>query len=124
MAWNFDAHRPIFAQIAERLTEDILCGRYPPGGRLPSVRELAVEAAVNPNTVQRALVALESAGLAATNRGAGRCVTEDKAVIAAARRTQAAGLTRTYLQRMAALGFDRTAAAQLLSEIETGGENQ
>ena len=124
MSWVFDTSRPIFTQITERLTEDILCGRYPPGERLPSVRELAAEAAVNPNTVQRALVDLESAGLAVSSRGAGRCVTDDPAVIAAARKAMALQLSQAYVQRMHALGLNDAEIDDVLAQIENGGSTQ
>ncbi len=124
MSWAFDASRPIFTQITERLTEDILCGRYPPGSRLPSVRELAAEAAVNPNTVQRALTELENAGLAVGTRGAGRCVTGDAAVIAEAQRTMAVRLSQEYLQRMTALGIGAEEIGSILEEIYNGGKTQ
>ena len=53
MTWNLDNNIPIYLQIMERIQRDIISGRYRPGDKLPSVRELAVEAAVNPNTMQR-----------------------------------------------------------------------
>lgn len=59
----------------------IAAGVYGPGERLPSVRELAAEAGVNPNTMQRAMADLESRGLAVANRTAGRCVTNDMETI-------------------------------------------
>ena len=59
MGWQFDGQRPIYAQLLEGLELRILSGMYPPGSRLASVRELAAEAAVNPNTMQRALAELE-----------------------------------------------------------------
>lgn len=55
MPWKFESDRPIYAQILEQIKERIIVGEYPPGSRLPSVRELATEAAVNPNTMQRAM---------------------------------------------------------------------
>ena len=63
MPWNLDSDRPIFLQIVERLESDIVSGKYAPGEKLPAVRELAVEAAVNPNTMQKACAELERIGL-------------------------------------------------------------
>ena len=54
MAWTLDSDRPIFLQIVERIQTDIVSGRYQPGDKLPSVRDLAAEASVNPNTMQKA----------------------------------------------------------------------
>ena len=63
MDWNFRNDQPIYSQLTQRLTEAIVSGIYAPGEKLPSVRELAVEAGVNPNTVQRALSELERDGM-------------------------------------------------------------
>ena len=76
MSWSFTSDSPIYLQIAEIIKFRILRGEYPPGTRIPSVRELAQEAAVNPNTMQRALALLKSEGLLITRRTTGRTVTE------------------------------------------------
>ena len=54
MAWELDADRPIYAQLVERIQKEIVSGKYQPGEKLPSVRDLAAVAAVNPNTMQKA----------------------------------------------------------------------
>ena len=82
MAWELDSDRPIFLQIVARIQSDIITGVYPPGAKLPSVRELAVEAAVNPNTMQKAFAELERSGLVYSRRTSGRFITEDTALIA------------------------------------------
>ena len=94
-------------------------GAYPPGSRLPSVRELAAEAGVNPNTMQRALAQLEQDGLARADRTAGRLVTQDTAVLDAARRAEARVIMEQYFDAMAQLGFSRHQAAELLREEES-----
>ena len=86
MAWSLDSDRPIYAQLVERIQMQIVSGGYPPGGRLPSVRELAAEAAVNPNTMQKAFAELERSGLIVTQRTNGRTVTEDEELIKSIRR--------------------------------------
>ena len=86
MEWKLSDDRPIWLQLSQQLARRILVGAYPPGSRLPSVRELAAEAGVNPNTMQRALAQLEQDGLARADRTAGRLVTQDTAVLDAARR--------------------------------------
>ena len=63
MPWNLDSDRPIYLQLMERIQHDIISGSYKPGDKLPSVRELAMEASVNPNTMQKALSELERIGL-------------------------------------------------------------
>ena len=76
MEWYFRNDQPIYTQLTQQITLAILSGSIPSGGRLPTVRELAAEAGVNPNTVQRALAELEGTGLLHTQRTAGRFVTE------------------------------------------------
>ena len=68
MPWNLDSDRPIFIQIIDRIQADIIAGCYQPGDKLPSVRELAQDAAVNPNTMQKALSELERTGLVYSDR--------------------------------------------------------
>ena len=77
MGWKIDDGRPIWTQLKEQMIKRIVSGTYPSGDKLPSVRDLAGEAGVNPNTMQRALSALDQDGLTITNRTSGRCVTED-----------------------------------------------
>ena len=62
MSWVLDSGRPIYLQIVERLELSIVSGQFKPGDKVPSVRELAVEAGVNPNTMQKAMVELERQG--------------------------------------------------------------
>lgn len=81
MNWNFIDGMPIYLQIIDELTIRIARRDYLPGEKLPSVREVAIEAGVNPNTVQRALTELERRGLVRTERTSGRFVTEDESVL-------------------------------------------
>ena len=78
MGWNFQADRPIYAQLMEEIKRRIISGVYKPGEKMPSVRDLAAEASVNPNTMQRAFAQLEQEGLLYTQRTSGRFVTEDE----------------------------------------------
>ena len=113
MDFELQSSRPIWLQLAEQLGRRIVTGVYPPGSRFPTVRELAAEAGVNPNTMQRALGQLESEGLVITNRTAGRTVTEDVAVLDAMRKRLAEELREKYFSDMKELGYDRAAAAAL-----------
>ena len=90
MAWNLDSDRPIYAQILERIQRQIVSGEYAPGTKIPSVRELAAQAGVNPNTMQKALSELERSGLVVTMRTSGRVVTEDMEMIKQIRKQLAA----------------------------------
>ena len=89
MTWIITADRPIYLQLVEQLELAIVAGEYRAGGKLPSVRELAAEAAVNPNTMQRAMQELEARGLINTQRTAGRTITEDETMIQALRQQKA-----------------------------------
>jgi len=116
MEWKLTDDRPIWLQLSEQLARRIITGVYPPGSRLPSVRELASQAGVNPNTMQRALAQLEQDGLAKADRTAGRLVTQDTAVLEAARRAEAQVAINQYFDAMAELGYARVQAAELLKE--------
>ena len=113
MDFELQSSRPIWQQLSEQLCRRIVTGVYPPGSRFPTVRDLAAEAGVNPNTMQRALGQLESEGLVITNRTAGRTVTEDVGVLDAMRRRLAAELTEQFFSAMKELGYSRAQAAAL-----------
>lgn len=106
MPWKLNSDRPIYAQLVEQVELRILSGAYPPGSRLPSVRDMAQEAAVNPNTMQRALAQLEEAGLLVTQRTSGRQVTEDTGMIAQARERLAKEQIEQFLENMRKLGYE------------------
>ena len=91
MPWTLNSERPIYAQIVEKIQMDIISGVYAPGDRLPSVRELAAEASVNPNTMQKALTELERTELVYSVRTSGRFITEDTALITQVKEELAAG---------------------------------
>ncbi len=117
MSWNLDSQRPIYAQIIERVQLDIITGRYAPGSRLPSVRELAAQAAVNPNTMQKALSELESGGLIYAHRTSGRFVTEDLEKIRRAKEQLASMQIREFIMRMKRLGLTREEIMNLFQQI-------
>lgn len=87
MAWQFRGHSPVYRQIVRHIRADILSGCYQPDEQIPPVRQLAMEAGVNPNTMQRALSALEDEGLLVSRGTVGRFVTSDEAALERARRT-------------------------------------
>ena len=107
MKWNITADRPVYLQLIEQLELAIVAGEYRAGARLPGVREMAAGAAVNPNTMQRALQELEARGLLNTQRTAGRTVTEDETMIAQLREQLAAEQIGAFLQMMEKLGYTR-----------------
>ena len=96
MQWQFSNDAPIYTQLIQQVKVGIVTGAFPPGERLPSVRDLATEAGVNPNTMQRALAELERDGLVYSQRTAGRFVTEDNTMINAAKRSLAERHVKTF----------------------------
>ena len=118
MEWTFRSDQPIYTQLMERLTQAVLSGELAPGQRLPAVRDLAAQAGVNPNTMQRAMAELEQSGLVYTQRTSGRFVTENTAVIEAARGQLARQEADAFLGVMSRLGYHREQILQLLREKE------
>ncbi|MGN0140637.1 MAG: GntR family transcriptional regulator [Roseburia sp.] len=116
MPWNLDSDRPIFLQIVERIQTDIISGKYQPGDKLPSVRDLASEAAVNPNTMQRAFSELERTGLVYSQRTSGRFITEDTTLIEQLKTTLAQEKIQEFLSRMKQLGFRDEDILHLMQE--------
>lgn len=106
MPWDFKSDRPIYAQLIEQIELMIFSDIYPPGSRLPPVRDMSQEAAVNPNTMQRALAKLEEDGLIITHRTSGRSVTEDGNMIKKARNRLAEEYISEFLENMKKLGFE------------------
>jgi GntR family transcriptional regulator len=124
MYWYFSNDAPIYAQLIEQIKVGIVVGAFPPGERLPSVRDLATEAGVNPNTMQRALAELERDELVFSQRTAGRFVTEDRAMIERAKRGLAERHIRTFLEAMIRLGYHKEEVLSLLQQQEMEeGEN-
>jgi len=122
MPWNLDSDRPIFIQILERVRIDIISGKYQPGEKLPSVRELAAEAAVNPNTMQRAFAELERTGLVYSKRTSGRFITEDQEMIETLKAEIAKEKIRLFLESMQQLGYGKEQTLSLMRESMEGEE--
>ena len=123
MPWNLDSSRQIYLQIIERVQMDIITGRYQPGDKLPSVRDLAQEAAVNPNTMQKALSELERSGLIYSQRTSGRFITEDKELIHQMKKGLAAAEVSAFVVNMKQLGITTEECRQLLAEKIEDEEN-
>lgn len=120
MAWNLNYDRPIYAQILEVIQLRIIAGQYKSGDKIPSVRELAAEAGVNPNTMQKALSELERSGLVMAQRTSGRIVTEDMDMIKQTRNMLAKEQVDLFISKMKELGFNKKEIVALLEQA--GGE--
>lgn len=115
MIWKLTDDRPIWIQLVDQLTLRIVSGVYESGAAVPTVRALAGEAGVNPNTMQRALAELESRKLVETRRTAGRIVTEDLSLIRSVREELAYGRMEEFLASMRALGYTDEQTRELLA---------
>lgn len=111
---QFDNTRPIWLQLTEHLELQIVRGEWAPGERIPSVRDLALNLGVNPNTVQRALTELDRKGLTVPERTAGRFTTRDQTVIDQSRLQLAREAVRSFISQSTALGLTRQEAKRLL----------
>lgn len=117
MPWDLKSDRPIYTQLIEKIELKIFSGEYPLGSNLPSVRDLANEASVNPNTMQRALVKLEEDGLIVTHRTKGRTITEDADMIKRAKNRLAKTQIAEFLEKMKLMGFDKDEVLVLINDI-------
>ena len=114
MEWHIRADLPIYSQLVAQIKLAIVSGIYLPGERLAPVRELAMDAGVNPNTMQRALQELEREGMMYSQRTSGRFVTEDVKVIENAKKMLAEEQIRSFLASMTKLGYPREEIISLL----------
>ncbi len=114
MAWEFKNDRPIYAQILEHMELDILSGKYSLGEKVPSVRELAADAAVNPNTMQRAMVELERRGLVHTERTNGRFITENMDMLQDVKKRIAEEYIGEFVDKMKKIGYSEEEVKNLM----------
>lgn len=122
MPWELNNDRPIYLQLMEKIQQDIISGIFKPGDKLPSVRDLAMEASVNPNTMQKALSELERSGLVYSQRTSGRFITKDESLIRQLKSQLAAEHIRDFFEKMKQLGFPYketlTLIEQTMKEVE------
>lgn len=123
MSWDLKSDRPIYTQLLEHIQLKIISGEFSPGDKLPSVRELAAQAAVNPNTMQKALAELEKSGLVYSQRTAGRFITEDKKMLEELKNNIAKREITDFINSMKNLGFTVNDILQLMQPI-ANNENQ
>ncbi len=117
MSWNFNDERPIYLQLIEQIQLRIVSGVYEVGGKLPSVREMASDASVNPNTMQKALTELERTGLVYSQRTSGRFITEDSNMIKNIRNGLAKEQIEKFLYNMEKIGYTKQETIELVEII-------
>ena len=118
MAWNFTSDTPVYLQISDKIKKQILSGEYKLGEQIPTVRNLAVVAAVNPNTVQHAFVQLEKDGIIKSNGTAGRFVTNDQTVVDKCRIQMAQNIVDKFIREMKELSFTQEEAVLMINGKE------
>ena len=116
MPWDLDNDRPIYLHLMERIQQDIVSGVYKAGDKLPSVRELAIDAAVNPNTMQKALSELGRDGLVHSRRTSGRFITEDETMLKNLRDELASRHIQDFMEKMKQLGFQEKETLEKLQD--------
>lgn len=123
MEWQFDSNMPIYTQLVDKIKLAIVSGEYTRGQRLAAVRDLASEAGVNPNTMQRAFQELERLGLVYTQRSNGRFVTEDEDVIETTKKALAEASIRSFMDSMQRIGYTKEDIIRLLESSEKEDNN-
>ena len=116
MAWSFSSERPVYVQIAERIITSVITGDYKPGEQIPTVRQLALTAAVNPNTVQHAFSELENEGIIISMGTAGRFVTEDTAIIENCRKKVTEQTVSDFIKRVRKLSVSKDEIITIIGE--------
>jgi DNA-binding transcriptional regulator YhcF (GntR family) len=117
MQWDLNSERPVYIQLIEQIQSRIITGVYLPGDKLPSVRDLAAEAGVNPNTMQKALTELERTELVYTNRTSGRYITLDQGLIKQLKKQSAKQQIQDFLEKMKYLGYEIEEIISLITDI-------
>lgn len=117
MAKEFEASKPIYLQIVDHLASQIVRGERKPGEKLPSVREMAVESSVNPNTIQRTYSEMERMGIVETKRGQGTFVTENEQVLQALKIRLQTEIIGGFVKSMEGLGFSQDDMIQGLQQF-------
>ena len=124
MEWQIDNNKPVYIQLVEQLKMKIISGEIELDSKLDSVRNLAAEAMVNPNTMQKALAELERQGFVYSKRTSGRFVTDDKALIDRERKNLVKDSVKASLETLINLGYIDEEIMRLIEEILKEGKNE
>ncbi len=117
MSFEFDNNIPIYVQLVEYLKISIISGEFKLGEKIPSVRELAIKAKVNPNTMQKALIEVENLNLIYTERTNGKYVTNNKDIIDKFKEEYASNLSKKYFSSMVSIGYTKEEAIKYLNNL-------
>lgn len=120
MNWEFSNDKPIYIQLVDGIELKIISGEYASGSKILSIREMATEVGVNPNTVQKALAELERKNLVVTNRTNGKFITEDVRLIEEAKTSQATKTIRLMCNKIRMLGYTREETMAIIKNTIDG----
>lgn len=123
MTLVFDNNMPIYIQIMNYVKKQIITGKLSPGDKIESVRDLALELQINPNTIQRTFQELEREGIVETRRGLGRFVTSKESTIMQIKKEMAGELLERFVQGMKELGFGKDDIIAIVKDaVKDGNE--
>lgn len=120
MNWEFSNDKPIYVQMIDGIQLKIISGELAPGSKMLSIREMAAEAGVNPNTVQKALAELERSELIVTNRTNGKFITENAALIGEIKTLQATRTVKEFCSKLKILGYTKEEMLKLIKNVIDG----
>lgn len=123
MKYKFNNSIPIYIQIVDIIKSKIISGEYKTGSQLDSIRNLALEFEINPNTIQRAFLELENSNLVYSQRTKGRFVTEDEDLIKELKKARATEIIESFIKSMKDLGFSNEEILYLFKEKILGGKS-
>jgi GntR family transcriptional regulator len=124
MANHFETSKPIYLQIVDTIFQTIVRGEIKPGEKLPSVREMAIQSGVNPNTIQRSYAEMERMGVVETKRGQGTFVTERKTIVDELKQTMQTEVIGQFIKNMEELGITKQQIIAALQEYLKEGEEK
>jgi len=113
---EFSNNLPIYLQIINQIKQDVVSGKLKAGQKMPSVRELAENLMVNPNTIQRAYLELERENIAFTKRGTGTYLTLNEKIIHSLRKEISGKIIQDFIEGMNKLGFSDDKIIRILQE--------
>lgn len=115
---KFNSSLPIYLQVVNDIKKQIVLGKYKPGQKLPSSKELAVKYSINPNTAVRIYRELESQKICDIKRGLGTFVTESQDIISSVRKEMADKVINSFITEMTGLGYNFRQMRQFIMERE------
>ncbi|MEA3321855.1 MAG: GntR family transcriptional regulator [Bacillota bacterium] len=124
MTVKYDADKPIYLQIIDRISKEIVRGVLKPGDKLPSVREMAIQSGVNPNTIQRTYSEMERMEIVETKRGQGTFVTENEGMLMRLKKDMETKVVESFVQSMREIGASKREMVESVERFLEKGENQ